>query len=811
MQNLFIKAADHSLQCKKSPPGKNWKKRKKSKKWFDKECTELKRGVREVGKRKQEIPNSNLLKKKYHEKLKEYKSHCKTKRFEYWKEKVSELENVSNDPKIFWKKWNNIDEVETVSSQPKISGDDWYNHFSNLHHEDEVENLNRKVLETDPKIQNCKMEFNQPFSKEEFQVVIHNLKTGKAVGVDSISNDMIKSSPKIIQDLLLKYINLCLEKSLISEHWCYDIITAIHKEGSVNDPNNYRGISISSALLKVVCTLLNNRLELFCTKHNIINKNQIGFRPKHRACDHLLTLKSLVKKYVTIGKKKIFACFVDFKKAFDSIWHEGLFYKMNGYGIGGKTLDLIKDIYKKTKCAIKSNNSRTSFFNYEKGVRQGCPLSPMLFNIYVNDLFKTMNSGNDSDLCLDENGHKTNILMYADDLIILSESKENLQKQIDKLENYCSKWKLQINNKKTKVMIFNRGNKLINTKFHTKTAELQNVKEFKYLGITISANNCTFSPTIRDLSIKANRAVFALNSKIKLSKLPTKLALRLFNSLVLPILLYGSEVWGPYADLDFTKWDGSKTEQVHVQFIKRILGCNFSTSNIMSRGEVGQRPLLVDVLRRHISYIQDINKRQDCLVFEAFTFERNNNVTPNFSTYANKFNLNLTDVSKDKTKKYCHDLYDRFWKIELENSPKAISYKSYKNNINLESYLIKFKSVKHRISLSRFRLSDHNLMIVKGRHSKPKIEIRERKCYFCRDKIENEEHLLLNCPLYIPERICFEKICRENCLRYDNLDQGEKFIYIMSNEDPNIMHALGKFILNSLNLRENMVNYFFLH
>ena len=99
-------------------------------------------------------------------------------------------------------------------------------------------------------------------------------------------------------------------------------------------------------------------------------------------------------------------------------------------------------------------------------------------------------------------------------------------------------------------------------------------------------------------------------------------------------------------------------------------------------------------------------------------------------------------------------------------------------------------------------------MIEKGRYSKPKIEVRDRKCYFCRDKIENEEHLLLNCPLYTPERICFETICRENCLRYDNLNQGEKFIYIMSNEDPNITHALGKFILNSLNLRENMVNFF---
>ena len=107
----------------------------------------------------------------------------------------------------------------------------------------------------------------------------------------------------------------------------------------------------------------------------------------------------------------------------------------------------------------------------------------MLFNIYVNDLFEIMNNNNDSDVFLIENEQKINALMYADDLIIISESKEGLQKQINKLEEYCAKWKLNINNKKTKVMIFNRGNKLINNNFQTSNGTIENVKEFKYLTI----------------------------------------------------------------------------------------------------------------------------------------------------------------------------------------------------------------------------------------------------------------------------------------------------------------------------------------
>ena len=804
IQDLFISAANNSCQVKTSPPDKNWKKRKKSKKWFDNECLELRGKVRKVGREKLKNPESTLLKSKYHEKLKEFKTKCKSKRYNFWQKKMNEIESALNDPKTFWNKWNKVGETDVNPTHPNITGEEWYNHFSTLHKETDNTNANNfgELRDTSDY---CR-EFDQQFSETEFQNVIKNLKNKKAEGYDSILNEMIKHSPPKVLNVLLKYINLCLEKSLISQRWCFDIINTIHKEGNINNPNNYRGICISSVLLKIICSLLNNRLQSFCSKHNIINNNQIGFKPKHRTSDHLLTLKTIVKKYVTIGEKKLFACFVDFKKAFDSVWHEGLFYKMNKIGIGGKTLELIKDIYRKTKCAVKSKNSITSFFDYTKGVRQGCPLSPILFNIYVNDLFEFMNNDNDSDIFLQESEHKVNILMYADDLIILSETKEGLQKQIDKLAKYCSKWRLQINNKKTKVMIFNRGNKMINTNFHTNNTKLENVKTFKYLGFSISAKNCSFLPTIEDLSIKANRVVYALNSKIKLSKLPTKLALKLFSTLISPILLYGSEVWGPFIDFDFEKWDKSKIEQVHTQFVKRILGCNFKTSNIMSRGEVGKRPLLTEIIKRTILYMQDIQKRKDSLAFKAWKFETNNDTLPNFVSFINKFNLRHNDIieaNKYEVKRACHDYYDRFWSVGLQNSPKAISYKTFKSNVKFESYLHQLKNVKHRIALSRFRLSNHTLMIEKGRHMRPQIERNDRKCFHCKDQIENESHFVTTCPLYTLDREKLFQTCRENSVHFETLNVEQKFIFIMSNECPTVTETLARFIFNSLKVRDN--------
>ena len=802
IQDLYLKVANTTLDSKKIR--KNWKRRNKSKKWFDQECRAKKQEVHKVGKQKHENPHENLLRIKYHEKLKEFKKRCRSKRFIFWQDKFQEIEASLNDSKDFWKKWKNASEIDISQRDTQITGNQWFSHFSNLHSEksaDKLGNINTKT----------KMghELNEPFTKKEFMTVIKNLKNDKAAGFDSILNEMLKNSPPVVLNLIHRFINLCLLKSLVPQSWCMELITPIFKDGDLNDPNNYRGICISSSFLKIICTLLNNRIQSYCTKHNVINKNQIGFKSKHRTSDHLLTLKTVVKKYVTIGKKKLFTCFIDFKKAFDSVWHQGMFHKINKIGIFGKSLELIKNIYKKTKCAVKVNDHTTEFFNYTKGVRQGCPLSPILFNIYVNDIFDLINNIDEPDVYLDKE-HKINALMYADDLILISETQEGLQKQIDKLSDFCEERKLDVNIKKTKIMIFNRGNKLLKTEFRIKNSVLENVKSFKYLGFTISAKNCSFTPTVEDLSTKANRAVFALNNKIKLSMLPTRLAIKIFNSQIAPILLYGSEIWGPYMDYDYATWDKDKTERVHTQYLKRILGCNFHTSNNMVRAEVGARPLILQILKRVISYINSVKKRKFSTVNTAFEFESKNDINPNISTYIDKFNLiegNLIDVKKHKLNKICQDNYDRYWWGVVNDSPKAISFVMFKRSVCLEKYLHQVKNLKNKKALSRFRLSNHSLMIEIGRHLRPRLERNERKCPICKDEVENEIHFLTKCPLYTDERDILFQVCRQNCIHFDALSYDEqKFIFIMTNENPDITRSLAKFICNSFEIRKEAIS-----
>ena len=163
------------------------------------------------------------------------------------------------------------------------------------------------------------------------------------------------------------------------------------------------------------------------------------------------------------NKGKLFCCFIHFQKAFDSIWHNGLLHKLLYNKIGGQFYRLITDMYSKTKCAIKNRNKRSSFFNYNGGVRQGCILSPLLFNLYPSRWIST-HTGTEPIIL--PNRSPLNCLFYADDLILISGSAAGLQNQLNTLQNYSEKWLLKINLKKTQTLIFQKQNrKSIRDKF----------------------------------------------------------------------------------------------------------------------------------------------------------------------------------------------------------------------------------------------------------------------------------------------------------------------------------------------------------
>ena len=264
-------------------------------------------------------------------------------------------------------------------------------------------------------------------------------------------------------------------------------------------------------------------------------------------------------------------------------------------------------------------------------------------------------------------------------------------------------------------------------------------------------------------------------------------------------------------DLNFDTWDKTKIEIIQTKFLKQALGCKTQTSNNMIRADTGCRPLINQVIKRYILYVKKLKQTTSNLSYDSFIYETENPGTPNFMSFLEKFNLNIDILQNSKTdiKKLCSGTYDRFWGGIISESPTAMSFNKYKTSINLESHLLQNMNLKHKIAISRFRLSSHSLMIEKGRHMRPKIERNERFCHFCNNVVENEEHFLLMCPLYIPQRKTLEKVCRDNCNRYDALNSEQKFIFIMSNENNDVLKTLGKYTFDSMGLREKIIEYFY--
>ena len=152
--------------------------------------------------------------------------------------------------------------------------------------------------------------------------------------------------------------------------------TLSHKSGDPTDPDNYRGISVCSCLGKLFNRLLQKRLDNFLEDNNLLCPSQNGFRKGFRTTDNIFILKTVINKYLNRRNGKVFVCFVDFKKAFDSVWRQALLFKLLDKGIGGSVYKIIKHMYSNTKYSYKSSNFYSNPFMGNSGVKQGDNLSP---------------------------------------------------------------------------------------------------------------------------------------------------------------------------------------------------------------------------------------------------------------------------------------------------------------------------------------------------------------------------------------------------------------------------------------------------
>ena len=791
--------------------------------WFDAQCKENKHLLNNKRKAYQAAlkfsSNSkdnrmNILKSAYFQQRRVYKKLIRYKRHNFLENKKTELWNLKGEaPKIFWKKLKNrIDKPNLAFSNNQLSS-----YFSTLFKSEDDKDTNEheiSIPSIDTMTQNLIDEtLNRDISVEEVKQMAKNLKTGKASGLDMLSADLLKQANITFMLVFTKLFNKLLQSGKFPEEWSIGILVVLFKGGDEKDLNNYRGITLLSIFGKFFLGVLLERLNNIISQFEILEQNQIGFRKGYQTSDHIFTLRALIEHCFKNNKGPLYVCFVDFKKAFDSVDHKLLLQQLVTYGIRGNFLKVISSLYDKVKSCVRGNDSLTDIFPCNRGVRQGCLLSPVLFALYLNDLNRYIQASSQGVMLNDIPVHS---LLYADDLVLIARDREDLQSQLNALDKFSKSPKMEVNMDKTKVMLIQKQKSRAKSK-NNKTwmvgdKAIKECVSYKYLGVTLKSNG-SFSEHIDKIKERAHKAYFALIAKSKeWGGFQPRLILYLFDHTIVPILTYASEIWG------FEEW--SKLETLHLKACKYALGVRSSTTTDAVYAELGRISLQTT---RHINILSFFDrlssldsKRYASKAF-AMLIKDADHGHSNWVSRARdlrvRYGIQQSDarpVSKTKvSSNFNSEVFERLHAHFTENK-KLNLYTSFKTVYKFESYLDYIQDFTVRSTLAKLRVSAHNLQIETGRFSKNKTPRDQRFCPYCKTlnifTVEDEIHFLLTCSLFNDERRIFLQKVYRTSPTTASLNKLNMFLWLMSQEDYYTTKLLGNYCKKSFEKRANFLS-----
>jgi hypothetical protein len=688
----------------------------------------------------------------YIQSRKSYKSLVKQKKREYKKNLAEQLKNNVNDSERFWKDIKKLGCCKKSEISDKIKLDEWFIHFENVFKQCE-EIFCENIAESDVN-ENSDHELNCEITEEEVKCAITSLNSGKAGGTDGIVAEMLKGGNSEVLSFLVKLYNKVFNSGIYPDDWSKAIVVPIHKKGNTEQTDNYRGISLINTVSKCYSNILNKRLYTWLEENNKITENQAGFRQQYSTADQIFNLYAAIQKGMCKKGSKVYVAFVDFRKAFDSVNRTKLLNTIYKEGIMGKFFCAIKAMYNSLTSCIRLNGEYSHFFNCPVGVRQGCVLSPTLFSLFINQLANYINENGVHGVQFLPNYLELFILLFADDVALISTTPRGLQNQLDLLKACCDRINLKVNEDKTKIIVFRKGGYLgQRERWFFEGKELEVVNKYCYLGYNFTTM-LSFKQGTSQLVAKGKKVVYLLYSAFrKCRDMTPSVFFRIFDAKVQSILLYSAELWG-YQRLDCI-------EKVHLLACKRFLGVPIKTPNKMVYGELGRYPLYINSAIRSLKYwFRLLQMESNRLPKQAYSMmyvlDQNGKrcwaseireLLSKMGFYYVWVNqgVNNIDVFLEEFKQRLIGQFAQEWESTVRGKERYILYSLTTDKFHTVEYINDISIYCFRVALTQTRcgvLPINNNMNRYGFNTKASF------CPFCDHQIEDEKHFMFNCPMY---------------------------------------------------------------
>lgn len=769
--------------------------------WFDLECRQSRKQLRKHL-RKSHKSNSDKDRHSYADKRRKYKELLRIKKRLHKENIIDNLKNCSKDPRKFWDILRSV-RRKGASSTSAISGQQWFDHFKNVFNppdaDSDMTNADDFVLNAVET--NCDA-LNAPISTNEIRTAIKALKNQKAAGPDGIIGEFFKNSCEQILPFLVNFFNHLFDNGLFPDNWSLSILQPLHKKGDTSMPDNYRGISLLDISSKLYSFVLNRRITDWIEEQNILGEEQAGFREDHSTSDHIFTLLALVQKQL-LRHRKLYVAFIDFRKAFDSVNRDKLWKVLNKSGLNGKIVQALQSMYTVVKARVRAGADLTEEFLCPQGVKQGEVCSPVLFSLFINELTKDIIQNGKHGIQLAPEMIELFILLFADDVVLFSDSVIGLQTQLNTLSASAKRLGLVVNLDKSNIVVFRNGGFLnAREKWLFDGQELKIVNMYKYLGIFLSSR-LTFSHTFKDLAERASKGVSAIVRLLwSVGDFSPNVFFKLFDCQIQPILTYGSEIWGLSANQECI-------ERVHLSALKRFLGVTARTPRHLVYGETGRYPLYVSTYSRCVKFWLRLamldNHRYPRKAYNMLlTLQRQN-----YDTWACgvrnvlfRFGFGIVWETQGvgnvkafmfELKQRLIDCFKQDWNSSLSRHNFYYIYSAFKRDVACSDYLFLVKNMTVRKAFTRFRfgmspLKSHFLEF------NPEKQ-RDKMCPFCPDFEETEVHMLFVCSRYndLRHRLIPRKFVRQPSLF--------KLVLLMNGTSDCVIKNLAYFVYKVLAIR----------